>query len=470
MTQRTYPGRALRGVVLVALLLIGLTGIGSTTASAQGRRTFTGEINGAKFRVEVPARWNGTLVLYSHGYFPPGVPEGIGLTNREETEPWLLDHGYALAASDFTGRFGAVYDQGPRDQLALLDWFDAHVGRPRHTVAIGSSMGAALSVMLAERNPHRFAGVAAMCGPLDLNGQWNSMLDASFALRTLLAPNAGIELVHVTDPAPSIEALQGAVFGALNDETGRGRARLALASAIGNVPGWTTANAPRSTELEVQIGQQAAQLVAVHIFTFGPSGRKDLERRAGGNPSWNVGVDYRRQLARSGERDLVLEAYRAAGAEADLDADLDRLAAEPRIAPDPRALGWMYRFGVPRATTPVPVVTWHNIADSAEPGHERWYAEQVRRAGNPDQLRQLYAERPGHCSFSAAEEIVMLRALFERINSGRWPSTKPGLFNGAAGTFGPSFHKAFDFATFGDVDVRPAFTGFTPSPLMRPSR
>lgn len=30
--------------------------------------------DGATFKAEVPPRWNGTLLLYSHGYVPPVVP------------------------------------------------------------------------------------------------------------------------------------------------------------------------------------------------------------------------------------------------------------------------------------------------------------------------------------------------------------------------------------------------------------
>src|SRR6267143_121874 len=33
----------------------------------------TGEINGARFRIDVPEKWNGGLVMYCHGYSPvPG--------------------------------------------------------------------------------------------------------------------------------------------------------------------------------------------------------------------------------------------------------------------------------------------------------------------------------------------------------------------------------------------------------------
>jgi hypothetical protein len=40
--------------------------------AADGRRTYAGAIDGAAYRVEMPERWNGTLVLYSHGYLPQG--------------------------------------------------------------------------------------------------------------------------------------------------------------------------------------------------------------------------------------------------------------------------------------------------------------------------------------------------------------------------------------------------------------
>jgi putative esterase len=468
MSQRMRTRRRRPWGSMLAVLVAGsLLAAAPAGATASQRRTHTGFIDGAEYRVEIPERWNGTLVLYSHGYYPVVFEEPpLMLTNRPgETEAWLLDHGYAVAGSNFKGVRGATYEQALRDQLALLDWFDANVGRPRHTIALGSSSGGALSVMLAERDPHRFAGVASLCPPMDLNGQWNTFLDVSFAIKTLLG-SSEIELVNVTNPQRSLELLQEAVTKAT--ESKAGRAKLALAAALGNVPGWLAADAPRSTGLAEQLSEQVTQLQLAYVLSFGPFARVDLEGRAGGNPSWNVGVDYRRQLARSAERDLVRAAYREA--KIDLGADLDKLAAAPRVAADPAAAGWLRRFGVPRGTTPTPVITVHNVADAAEPGHERWYAEQVRHNGNPNRLRQLYAGRAGHCSFTAAEEIVVLRALFERIETGRWPHLDPRRLNAAAGTFGPAFHDATDLKTFKDVVVPPSFTRFVPPRPMRPTR
>jgi hypothetical protein len=465
MTQRIVARRLPR-LGLIAVLAVSLLGMVSGPAQAQEARQHIGWIDGAQFRVEVPADWNGTLVMYSHGYFPPGYDPGrVVLANRTETESWLLDHGYALAASNFTGIDGAVYEVALRNQTAVLDWFDANIGKPRRTVALGSSSGAELSVQLAERNPRRFDGVLALCGPFDITGAWDSMLDVNFALRTLLTP--GIDLVHFTpeSAAHSATELQNAVGAAVEDP--RGRARLALAGAFGNVPSWIDASGPRPSG-EAAIRQQAGWILGTHVFAFGPFSRLDLEGRAGGNPSSNTGVDYTAQLLRSGQFRQVIAAYREAGL--DLRADLAALAHAPRISADPVARDWLARFAEPRGTTPTPILTAHNVADAAEPGHERWLAGQVGEAGIPDRLRQVYVNRPGHCSFTASEEIVALGALIDRLDHGRWPHLDPRSLNASAAPFAPEFQQAANLATFSDVPAAPAFAEFTPTRLMRPSR
>ena len=54
-------------------LLLVLTLLAPVHAAA---RTEFGEINGAKFRIDVPEKWNGGLVVYCHGYSDsPGTYE-----------------------------------------------------------------------------------------------------------------------------------------------------------------------------------------------------------------------------------------------------------------------------------------------------------------------------------------------------------------------------------------------------------
>ncbi|UJW35740.1 hypothetical protein L3Q67_19255 [Saccharothrix sp. AJ9571] len=469
--MKAHPVVLRRAVVLVVLLLAGLLTGGATGGAAEGTRDHHDEINGTEFRVKVPARWNGTLVLFSHGYYLaeyPPEPGHVMLATHPRTEQWLLDHGYALAASNYQGLVGYAVEDALRDQMAVLDWFEVHIGRPRQTITSGMSMGALVSIGLAERHPERFAGVLATCGEYDGNGTWNSALDITFAIKELLAPGADIDLVEARDPEASRDRLREVIADAQKSE--QGRARLALAGALANIPGWSTTHQPAPTDLADRLSQQLAWVDTAYVYGIGPVGREDLERRAGGNPSWNVGIDYQRLLAQSAQRDLAVQAYRAAPG-ANLDADLDRLAKAPRITPDPGALAYMYRHTVVRGSTPSPVLTLHTIGDGgAVPDQVRWYAEQVRRHGDPDRLRSAYLSRGGHCSYSAAEEIVSLQALLARVNTGRWSGVDPAGLNAAVGTFAPDDHQVMDMFTGETKAVAPSFTRYTAPKFLRPSR
>jgi len=456
---------------LVVLLVCLITGLGVATGTAgaaePGRHTYTGALDGADYRVETPRHWNGTLILFSHGYVPAGIPipPGVPLANRAETEQWLLDHGYALAGSDFQGRVGMVLDKALDDQLALLDWFDSTIGKPRRTIASGLSMGGGIATRLAERYPGRFDGVLSISAGQDMQATMNRGLDVTFAVRTLLTDDQRLELVKAADPGHSVQVLRQAVQQALT--TPAGRAKLALAGAIGGLPGWASAHQPQPADPVERIRQQEWWIESAYIVTLGPQGRSDIERRAGGNPSFNVGVDYTAELARSGQRDDVEQAYRAAGA--DVRDDLRRLADAPRIAPDPPALRWMYRFGVTAGTTPTPVVTLHGIAEGIVSPDARWYGERVRVAGHPDRLRQLYVGRGDHDPFSTADEVLALRTLLDRVETGRWPDTSPNTLNAQAATFTPQQQTVFDIFTSTEQVRPPAFTDQRPPRALRPS-
>ena len=467
--------RHLTAALALALLgsaLAGAPAAASATTAEDGRRTYTGEIDGAAYRVETPERWNGTLLLYSHGYAPEGFPvTDVSLTNRptpfgQPTEEWLLDHGYALAASNFKGVTGYQVKQGLTDQIALLDWFEAHVGRPRHTIATGQSLGASIAVLLADRHPDRFDGVATFCGGYHPLGLWNAVLDITFVVKTLLAPGEDIDLVRPRDPQGSQQALQLAVDRAA--ATPQGRARLALAASVNNVTGWYSARLPEPGTATEQILQQKEWLKNAYVM-LGTTARVDLERRAGGNPSWNTGIDYAKQLERSAQTEWVREAYREAGL--DLGADLAALADAPRVTADEPAVEFLRSYGVQSGRTPAPVLTLHTTGDGgAVPDQERWYADQVAEHGDPGKLRQLYVKRGGHCSFTAAEEITTVQRLVTRIRTGAWPNLTPATLNTAAASFDPRYQFAFDFSTFTDGPATPAFTGFTPPKFLRPAQ
>ncbi|TDD90419.1 hypothetical protein E1293_03285 [Actinomadura darangshiensis] len=422
------------------------------------------DIDGVPYRVEVPAHWNGTLLLWSHGAYslesPP--PSDVELTNHPATEKWLLDHGYALAASQFrVPRGWGVVESGLKDQIDLLDWFTAHIGRPRRTISAGASAGGLTAVLLAERNPARFTGVASLCGVVGgTTGHFNSALDSNFAIKTLLAPD--LDLVRIKDPQTNTTNARRALGTAL--DTAPGRARLALAAALADIPGRYTSRAPAPNTTAGQIEQQT-YYAAYDRGAFWGLNRTDIEQRAGGNPSWNTGVDYRTLLSRSTQKNLVKRAYREAGMS--LREDLARLNAAPRIKADPAAVRYLNRYGTPTGRTPWPVVTLHSTGDgNVPPENQRRYATKVR---NPANLKQLYVDRGYHCTFTASEELVTLRTLLTRMDTGHWPNTRPATLNNTAATLGPDYQTVFD--TDPEPGLHPATPSFThhrPGPYLRP--
>ena len=69
-----------RRIAVVSAVALGIgtaaIGAGPSSALAGGPTTITGTLHdGATYLIQVPASWNGTLVLYSHGYVNSGEPE-----------------------------------------------------------------------------------------------------------------------------------------------------------------------------------------------------------------------------------------------------------------------------------------------------------------------------------------------------------------------------------------------------------
>lgn len=224
--------------------------------------------------------------------------------------------------------------------------------------------------------------------------------------------------------------------------TADGRARLALAAAVFPLPDWYDVGSLRPAH-DDYAGRQEQQLKALQfqlVFIFGF--RAEVEQRAGGNPSWNAGVDYERLLARSVDRDLVRAVYRQSNL--DLRHDLRLLARGPRVRADQAATGYLLRNIVYDGRIRVPVLTLHTTADGlVVSAHERTYRDAVRRAGRGRLLEQLFVDRPGHCSFTDGERLTALDVLLDRLRHGRWPQDTGSEF---ADYDPPPFLRPFDLA------------------------
>jgi pimeloyl-ACP methyl ester carboxylesterase len=389
----------------------------------------TGSLGAAAYKIEVPAPWNGTLLLYSHYYLPPGAPNPAVDVRDPVLGAWLLAHGYALAGSAYLNGTGFAVAQAFHDQMALLDFFAQRVGPPRQTIAWGQSMGGSISAGLVQLYPTRFSGALAMCGLMGgAVADRNEGLDASFALKTLLAPTSALQLVHISNPPANLQQLEKILAAA--QRTPQGRARLALAAALADIPGWFNGAAPEPAPGDF-VAQEQNQLLWLQNYV-GPTNlalRAELEHRAGGNPSWNTGVDYAKMLTQSVDYAEVQFLYQQAGL--DLAQDLATLQQAPRIAADPGAVTYLSRNINFTGQLQVPVLTMHTIGDGLVPvATEQDYARVVRAAGRSDLLRQIFVNRGHHCSFTRGETITALQTLMHRVATGQWgTSANPDALN-----------------------------------------
>ena len=446
-----------RLLVLCALLVLvsGVLFTFGVVRAAPSVTTYTGTIDGANYKIEVPANWNGTLVLYSHGYVTPGSPLTATDVGDPATGAWLLANGYALAGSSYSTN-GWALQQAFHDQIALLDFFAANIGHPTRTIAWGHSLGGIITAGLVQLYPDRFDAALPMCGVLAGGvGTWNVALDGEFAFRTLLAPGT-LQVVHITNPGANLALAEQTLAAA--QSTPQGRARLALAAAVSDAPGWFSAASPEPAANDFASQEQNQFLWDKNVdFPFLFALRAELEFRAGGNPSWNTGVDYRVQLAHSIDKHEVEALYKQAGL--DLNSDLNSLNAAPRISADASAVSYLAKYIDFNGSLSIPVLTMHTTGDGlVAVEQEQAYGSVVRDSGNNDLLRQVFVHRAGHCTFTPAETVTAFQTLISRLDTGMWGgSTRPDLMNAEAAALGSTFNVA-----------APAFLPFEPAPFLRP--
>ncbi len=454
--------RKLAGIALAAGLVVSGLTAGSASASAPpstcgNSRTLTSTFaDGATYLIQCPpGRWNGTLFLYSHGYVEP-VPDEANPA-EDESDPvtggWLLSQGYALAGSSYAITGWAVASALP-DQIATLNVFAGTFGKPKATIAWGDSLGGMITAGLIQDYPSRFNAALPMCGVLSGGvATWNTALDGAFAFQQLIDPL--VQVVNITNPTSNFDQAEGALAAA--QSTAQGRARLALVAALADTPGWYATGSPEppATDYADQEASQALwdqNVTFPFIFAF----RAQLEALAGGNPSWNTGVNYFTDLAKSADLREVTALYQAAGLS--LGKDLQTLNSAPRISAKPSAVAYLAQNIAYNGEISVPVLTMHTTGDGlVVPENEQAYRSVVDRDGNGNLLRQLFVARAGHCAFTPAEEITSIQVLLNRLSTGYWDVPSPAVLNAEAAAL-PAADNVYP----------PAFTSYRPAPYLRP--
>jgi hypothetical protein len=418
-----------------ACLLAGTAALAFTaTAPVQGAKAadtghFTGTLaDGTIWIADVPANWNGTLLLYSHGFGPLTAADAPD----PNTQAALLARGYALAGSSYdpTGSTWAL-DTAVSDQFGTLAAVEQTVlpGRPSQVLAFGTSMGGLVSALEAQDGAGRINGALTTCGIVAGGINLNEFqLDGEYAIAQLLLPGQQVQLVNFGGANGTSEAAATAATltaaAAQAQQTPAGRARLALALAFLNAAPWDpSATAPASAS------DPAAQESAQYNLEFTGAfsildfieilGRPAIDQADGGSANWNVGTNYAAELVKSPYLHEVLALYQAAGL--NLGADLTDLTQNADIQADPAAVRSLEQTAVPNGHLEVPELDLHTIGDNLVPVQmENYYGHQVAAAGDSSLLRQAFVDSFGHCNFTPAELVAGVLAISHRVTTGHW--------------------------------------------------
>jgi pimeloyl-ACP methyl ester carboxylesterase len=443
----------MRGAVKRALRVRCAAVVAAVVVSASAQetaRTTRGTLpDGTAYRIDYPQNFNGTvLVGLDYAASPAEAPAPRALLTR----------GYGMAGTTRLVTGWSVAD-AVANQVATLDVVERTYGRPRFAVVYGSSLGGHVGAAVVQARPDRFSGAMLACGGhAGTVAMWNAKFDALWIAKTLIAPTDGA-LPVVDVPADFATTARPAWIARLTaaQKTPEGRARIALAAVIAQLPTWSVPSKPQPGPDDIAGLQEGLfdSLAGGSLPLAGQamSSRFEINRRAGGNISSNEGVDYAALLGQMRLAPLVRTLYRQAGL--DLEADLATLARALRVKADPAAVAWTAPGNWTGRVT-IPVLTLNAVGDQISMvSGERFYQEAADAAGFGANVRHLYVNGAGHCPFTPGEHVAAIDLLVTRLETGRWPETSPAAAAARARQLG----------------LEPTrFIDYQPEPLARPFR
>ena len=378
--------------------------------------------DGAPYAMMVPANFNGTVYLYSHGYrpniaIPAGIPVygGYTITNTPQPGPnatvigALLAKGYAVVGSGFA-RQGWNADSAIKTNVELVDLFKKQFTKTTKVVAWGESLGGFITQSLAEKHPDLFSAAAPMCMASDVTPLSTMAGDALWGIKTFFDPSikggnysagaAGYaeamgDLVKVFTVIGSLQA----AFAA-NPSTPAWPATSKVPDAIKGIPSRSAlvmvalmagipmqsahfdstsapAGLPASNALSFQVAinpafaalENVANAAALAVLAT-----HDLELQAGGAIFDNTKTDYAARIAE--EQFIWASALSGNSGTAGL---LSVLAASPRAKADPAAVAKLKTLTSHSGKAEIPTILFTGVADP------------VTAAGNQQSVADKYS-------------------------------------------------------------------------------
>ena len=365
---------------------------GASTCSADAVRS-----SGAITRVCMPAPglWNGSLVVFAHGYVSPeeavAIPEDqLSLPDGTSLPGIVNALGFAFATTSYS-KTGLAVLPGVADVRDAVDAFVDEQGAPRHTYLVGASEGGLVTALAVERSPEVFSGGVAACGPVgDFRRQINYWGDFR-ALFDLYFP--GLlpgDAVHVPQ--------------SVRDE-------------------WTSTYVPRITMAFAARPAALDQLLRVSRAPFDAADNDTKVATALGLLWYDVFATMDGIATLGGQPfDNTTRFYTGSGNDFLLNLLVKRYKASPVALQEIEA---NYQTSGRLA---VPLVTLHTTGDPIIPyGHEPLYTLKAILAGSGALHGNLPVARYGHCKFEAPEALVALGLLVLAVEGQDLPDAEQAL-------------------------------------------
>ncbi|MDK2013858.1 MULTISPECIES: alpha/beta hydrolase [unclassified Deinococcus] len=393
----------------------------------------------AAYAIEVPATWNGQLIMYAHGYAGDGPDLKV---QAPALRAYWLSLGYAWAASSYSANYYDV-QAGVEDTNALANAFPTLTGRakPTKTLIMGVSMGghvagAAVEKETAQTAKNRTTYAAAMpvCGVMDEDYEFQWLGDYTLAAAQL----ARVGPKTFPQGSDTYRALLPDILGALFTST--------------TDPLWQE-NATQGAKLRE---------IARHL-TGGPRPAFELGFRAGywqkavlgtgGADGTITGILPRNIYGNATTTYRWTTGSTPTAAETAFNAGLVRVT--PAQDPNPTLTGKVRYLPRVNGEISVPVLTLHTTGDFYVPfKHQQLYRAAVTAAGNGSRLVQRAIRAAGHCEFTGPELVEGFNDLVKWEAGGAKPAgddvTTPAVLAD------PNYGCPFTRGTRPGVDVCPA--------------
>jgi len=403
--------------VLVALTLLSLLSfslIDRAPAAKAAPLDLSGEIHGAPFRIRVPEVWNGTLLIFAHGYRDKADHPGE-IDNRNADvapnaalEAPLLAQGFALAGSAYKDNGWAVGD-AIQDTKDLALYFRENVAKPQRTIIVAVSLGT-------------FVGYKSM-------EQFNGIFDGALCLCSVGAGatrlwDSGVPVYLAYDVIFGIPPSWGTVGEVRNDINFDTEVLAKLAPELSNI-----ANFPKFEFIRLVAKNPGRGITpppppaffpgwALTDFFFITEARAELQRRAGGPFVQNLDQEYtltaaeKAYLAGIGLPTPVVDAW------------LSQMNARRDIEAKQSARNYVRNNTDFNGKIKNPILSVHTVIDPLlVVANESAYAELNASAGREELLFQTFIPGGiGHCAFTGPQVLTSIGAIDLWVRTGVRPT------------------------------------------------